>query len=258
MGARIPPELYEEILFFLWGHTETLLACSTASPVLMVVSQKQLFSRVIIRSPLELVQSNIRFKRLYKVGGSASRFRELIETSPHLATYVKSFQIFDRDAQVAVPSTGDWLSIDQHIPDILLRLCNLKSLAIMYHFPPYHWQKNSAEFMSALVEVMQLPSLVGLSLKGIPMNLLLRGGTPNLKHVSFHPWKSQQILENIHLSSSLTSVKTITCRILHFLKIASINSISELLSKLSDSSRTLNLCRLKKLHIELKCNMSLE
>ncbi|CAA7258467.1 unnamed protein product [Cyclocybe aegerita] len=159
MPSLLPQEISGEIICYLHNDKYTLKRCSLAWPSFTAVCQSRLFSKVIMRA----YKSRCR----ERVGSSASSFKRILDTSPHIAGYVACLKIFDTPFVAEMGLAEEWVSKDDGLAACLLRLTHLKALLI------------------TRTDAMKLPSLVCLELMGCPLALLerARGGT-GLQHLT--------------------------------------------------------------------------
>jgi hypothetical protein len=167
-------ELYDEFIGYLWNDKNTLSACSLASRILTVASQKRLFCQIILDA------------KAFDVGGTSSAFHRLLERSPHIAEYVQCLQIIDMEAPDGSDSdySDDWLDAlnwlpnDTFLPLFLPLLGNLKAFVLCY-VPD--WDLLCDEIRRCLQDLIRLPSLVYVDLSPRPMLTECFG--KNIKHL---------------------------------------------------------------------------
>ncbi|KAJ3501301.1 hypothetical protein NLJ89_g9399 [Agrocybe chaxingu] len=163
MPSLLPQEILREIICHLHNDKYALKRCSLASPSFTAVCQSRLFSKVILRR------------------GTASNFKQVLNTSPHIAGYVACLEIFDTDRAVE-GSKKEWVSKDDALAPCLLQLTRLKALIITYRTDDKASQW-PADLQQCLEKTMKIPSLVCLELTGYPLTLLEQGGA-GLKHLA--------------------------------------------------------------------------
>ena len=156
----IPFDVYELIIDSLAEDDEeltTMRACSLVSRAFLPLSRKHIFASVKIRSPRRSTSLSV------------DKFVHLIEQNPEIGEYIRKFDY--------------GIATHDHIPHTLRKLTKLKSLTL--------WQSTENEFVwrtnwpmrSALLHLMQLPTLSHLKLNGItnfPFDLIYRS---SLKHL---------------------------------------------------------------------------
>jgi len=94
MIQELPPEIFEEIIGYLWDDKPALRACSLASKILTAPSQKHIFSCIVLRGPRELFYRQL-YQHVYPMGGISTNFLRLLEAYPHISGYVDCLQIID-------------------------------------------------------------------------------------------------------------------------------------------------------------------
>jgi len=82
----LPLELHDQ---YLWDDNKALSACSITVCTFTVPIQMCLFSRIIIRGPSKHTSP------VQDIGGSSPNFKLLLESSPHIASYMDYLEIFD-------------------------------------------------------------------------------------------------------------------------------------------------------------------
>ena len=210
-SRRLPIELYNEIIGFLWNDFPSLKACALASRVLLVPSQQRLFYCIALNAYAG-----------ESMGKPSSLYR-LLARSPHLADYIQAFHIFNQyypgalnveSSDVTPPVLGNehdlhfedykfidgkeishldhtiqpdtyrtvgWLPKDKFLPLFAPLLSNLKALYIFY---PFDWDHLTYRVLFTLLFLMRLPSLVHLRLQCriFPQAIVNIGA--NIKHLA--------------------------------------------------------------------------
>ena len=82
----IPLELHDQ---YLWDDNKALSACSITVCTFTVPVKRCLFSRIIIRGPSKPTSP------MQDIGGSSRNFKLLLESSPHIASYMDCLETFD-------------------------------------------------------------------------------------------------------------------------------------------------------------------
>jgi len=187
----LPPEIHPEIVQYLWDDKKALKACSTASSTFTASAQRHLFSQIIIRGPLKPT-------KVQDIGGSPQNFKNLLDESPHIASYVDYLELFDdvrfTSRSGLEPTTREeWLSTDTFLASCLNRLFNLKALVIQYgnreDFDQTRWEEIRRwnempdALLSSILTLLHQPSLVYVDMKSAPINFILPGIGPNIRHV---------------------------------------------------------------------------
>src|SRR6266571_1635421 len=93
MSHRFPPELFNEIIGYLWNHIPTLKACALTHRTMTVPSQKRLFYSICLRAPRKRLNSLKLVKN--EISGTSYDFWRLLVGSPHIARYVRSLFVID-------------------------------------------------------------------------------------------------------------------------------------------------------------------
>ena len=176
MSFRVPQELSDEIINYLSDDKEALKACSLASRNFTPLSQKFIFSCVVIRTPNPENSSTHPHSHVWDFGGSPLKFRALFDTSPHIADYIECLQIVNVgplfDHQLDMYNTS--------LPHCLPYINKLKALVIC---GLHRWDDFSQETWSSFLRLFQLPSLIHLDLSAAPDWLLDNVLGPNIKHL---------------------------------------------------------------------------
>lgn len=183
----LPPELLEEIIEYLRDSRETLKSCALSCRPLLLPSQKRLFSSVTIRGPRKLDMKWLGGPP--DEGCSSKQLGDLLESSPHLAIFVRNLKIQDRrkyraraDRYHQVPNaTKRWLREDTNLSRALSYLKNLHSFFLELSAFPYFDALPTATRLS-IIGLIQSPSLKRLTLRGVPP--LLFKCNSNLRDVS--------------------------------------------------------------------------
>ncbi|KAF9562941.1 hypothetical protein CPC08DRAFT_816814 [Agrocybe pediades] len=111
----LPPELHEAIINNLEGQNEALLQCALTCNLYRHLAQKILFKTVVFRFCADF--------------NPADRFLDILETSPHIASYVKRLSLCEYGGDV--PGTGKLQSqLDESMPLVIPALINLVDLVI--------------------------------------------------------------------------------------------------------------------------------
>ncbi|PPQ91651.1 hypothetical protein CVT25_013206 [Psilocybe cyanescens] len=174
MFKRLPQELNDEILNNLRNDQAALKSCSLACHSFRRICQKLLFSSIVIYPPS------------YKKRWISTAFQDLLESSPHLAQYVRYLNIIDR--HTAPKISDEWLSKDTALAACLPLLRNLRGLVIQYQKYYYYnipgvWSAMiRSGFVAALDAVLHLPTFKFLDLTGFPLDLVRY--CPNLRHLA--------------------------------------------------------------------------
>jgi len=156
----IPLDVYGLIIDSLAEDDEgltTMRACSLVSRAFLPLSRKHIFAFVEINNPLA-------------TSPSLDRFVLLIERNPQIGEYVRKFDYC--------------LAPHDHIPHTLGKLTKLRSLTIWYHRGNKLVWRNNWPMRSALLHLMQLPTLSHLKLRWItnfPVSDLIHSSS--LKHL---------------------------------------------------------------------------
>ena len=94
MSHRFPPELFNEIIGYLWNDIPSLKACSLSIRSMTSPSQKRLFYSICLRAPRERLTQNLELLE-NEIGGTSYAFWRLLVGSPHIAGYVQSLSVLD-------------------------------------------------------------------------------------------------------------------------------------------------------------------
>ena len=177
MSFRLPLELSNEIIYYLSDNKEALKACSLAGRDLTALSQKLIFSCVVIctSSPVD-PSTQLRYPRVCDLGGSPLKFRALLDMSPHIADYIECLQMIN----VGPLLDTQLLMHNDSLPHCLPYLHKLKALVIC---GLHRWDDFSQETWSSILRLLQLPSLIHLDLSAAPVGRLDRALGPNIKHL---------------------------------------------------------------------------
>ncbi|KAH9481086.1 hypothetical protein JR316_0005605 [Psilocybe cubensis] len=174
MSRHLPQELNDEIMHYLWDDTLALKSCSLACRSFRKICQRFLFSSIVIYPPS------------YRKQWISTAFQDLLESSPHLAQYVRYLNVIDRHTAPKV--SDEWLSRDTALVACLPQLLNLRGLVIQYQKYYYYnipgvWsQMMRSGLVAAIYEVMHLPKFRFLDLTGFPLDLVKY--CPNLRHLA--------------------------------------------------------------------------
>jgi len=251
----LPPELYSEIINHLWNSKTALLACSIAARSFTVAAQKQLFSHIVLRGPKKPVA-------IWDIGGSAENFKQLLENSPHIATYVRYLEIFDTpriygalDTIGTEPtSKEEWLSKDTCLPFCLELLRLLKAFVIQYRYGPTNkWSSMPEVLVIAFLNLLKQPSLIYVELQCVPINLVHRGVGPNLKHFVLHDGRTEDRIDIINpqnASSELTQLTSLSIE-------SGFHILDAIALIVEDATRRFDISKLKRLAISLDGEASL-
>jgi len=93
MSHRFPPELFNEIIGYLWNHIPSLKACSLTHRSMTVPSQKRLFYSICLRAPRKRLNSLKLVKN--EISGTSYDLWRMLVRSPHIAGYVRSLFVID-------------------------------------------------------------------------------------------------------------------------------------------------------------------
>ena len=223
-SRRLPIELYNEIIGFLWNDFPSLKACALASRVLLAPSQKRLFYSIGLNAYSGLSYgSSIR-----ELMGRPSSFYWCLARSPHLADYVQALHICDeahsRDLDVESTDVTPPVLGNEHDPhfdkdykftngmeisdldhaiqpptnrrmvggwlprDKFLPLFAplLSNLKALCIFYPFDWHCLTYKVLFTLLSLMQLPSLVHLRLlfNTYPQSIVSMAFGENIKHLA--------------------------------------------------------------------------
>ena len=251
----LPPELYSEIINHLWNSKTALLACSIAARSFTVAAQKQLFSHIVLRGPKKPIA-------IWDIGGSAENFKQLLENSPHIATYVRYLEIFDTPRLYGALDTigteqtteEEWLSKDTCLPFCLGLLRLLKAFVIQYRYGPNNkWSSMPEALFVAFHNLLKQPSLTYVELQYVPINLVYRSMGPNLKHVAFHDCRLDHRINVINPqieSSELTQLTSLSIE-------SDFHILDALPLFVQDATRRFDISKLKRLVISLDDDASL-
>lgn len=174
MFKRLPQELNDEILDYLWNDTAALKSCSLARRSFRKTCQKFLFSSIVIYPPS------------YKKQWVSTAFQDLLKSSPHLGQHVRYLNIIDR--HTAPKISDEWLSKDTALVACLPLLTKLRGLVIQYQKYYYYnipgvWSAMiHSGLVAAIDAVMHLPTFKFLDLTGFPLDLVKY--CPNLRHLA--------------------------------------------------------------------------
>jgi len=158
--AVIPFDVYGLIIDSLAEDDEeltTMRACSLVSRAFLPLARKYIFASVKINNPLA-------------TSPSLDRFVLLIEHNPKIGDYVRKFDYC--------------LAAHDHIPHTLGKLTKLRSLTIWHHTENKLVWRTNWPMRSALLHLMQLPTLNHLKLRWItnfPVSDLIHSSS--LKHL---------------------------------------------------------------------------
>ncbi|KAF8969706.1 hypothetical protein BDZ97DRAFT_2055754 [Flammula alnicola] len=170
MSDRIlPQEIDEDVVAYLWNDIVALKALALSCRSFLPACQKQLFARITLFPQ--------RQRTLMQKLTTAPNFQRLLEVSPHLALYVCRLKILD-DGRYGF----EWLTHDSESLTFCFPLLRcLKALVINYqrreHFIWPSFVRR--EWFRALLNTLQLQSLVHLDLSYMPLALI--NHCPNLK-----------------------------------------------------------------------------
>ncbi|EAU83587.1 hypothetical protein CC1G_07960 [Coprinopsis cinerea okayama7 len=183
----IPPELVELIVGFISSRS-TLRACALVGPDFLYPCQQRLFTEVVLAPPKR------RGTRPTKAT-PAQRFLDALNSSPHLASFVRSLIIECEDSIEEQP----WLYNDTALQHILPRLDRLAKISVNGKVKPgdeaaptkanLSWSSLSLTLRSALTSVMRSGSVIDLELGGfsrIPVSSVIHSCS-QLKKLSLLP-----------------------------------------------------------------------
>jgi len=93
MSHRFPPELFNEIISYLWNDIPSLKACSLAHPTMTFPSQTRLFYSICLQPPRKRLSSLTFVKN--EISGTSYDFWRMLVRSPHIAGYIRSLFVID-------------------------------------------------------------------------------------------------------------------------------------------------------------------
>jgi len=137
----IPLDVYELIIDSLAEDDKeltTMRACSLVSRAFLPLSRKHIFASIKISSLLR------------RTSPSIDKFVHLIERNPEISEYVRKFNYY--------------ITTRDHIPHTLRELTKLKSLTLWYSSENKPVWRTNWPMRSALLHLMQLPTLSHLKL----------------------------------------------------------------------------------------------
>ena len=195
MACRLPVELTDEIVGYLWNDNPALEACSLTCRAMTLASQKRLFHSVAVYPPPELLHSPYTSRNA--TIGTFSKFRQLLDRSPHIAEYIISLHLSDLRWSYKAempelectrigeypgpkslwPDDFRWLLTDTSLPSYWPLLCKLKALTIEY-------DGHLCSF-STLLHTFQQPSLLCIRILDSPCLIKTLNDVigPNVKHL---------------------------------------------------------------------------
>jgi len=184
MPHRLPVELTDEIISYLWNVNPALEACSLTCRAMTLPSQKRLFHSVAIHPHPQLLQPPYMNDSHNATIGTFSKFRRLLDMSPHIAEYIMSLHVYRGRSNPPWPD-GCWPLTDTSLPSYWPLLCKLKALTIEYG----HGDLGQGS-CSSLFPIFQQPSLLYLRILSGPYpikTLRYHAVGPNIKHlISLH------------------------------------------------------------------------
>lgn len=119
---RVPIELIDDILDYLYDDPASLSNCSVASFAFTSTSQRKLFASVKITPP--------RCDASDHISPTLRKLRQVLKESPHLSTYVHTVQLEDVGQIVTCKEgvTHHWLALDEDFPRLLAMLPAVRKL----------------------------------------------------------------------------------------------------------------------------------
>ncbi len=126
---RLPQELCDAVVDCLTpeDHRPTLLNCTLVNHFFAVRAQKILFRTISLGRPSTLV--DIRLNTV-SVNRPSHRFLSILNSSPHLAAYVKEVYISDKNHNTPYREKRSWIRQDTVLHTILDKLDSLRGLSI--------------------------------------------------------------------------------------------------------------------------------
>lgn len=189
----LPQELVDTVINWLSDDVESLRASSLVSRRFVALSQKHLFSTIALRSEPQC--------RLYlpfiaqeaptqsPTSRIIAKFTDLLESSPHLASYVHSLVLSDDLSETGhtLNPVSTWLSIgtSQCLVAILPRLRKLQTFHIqgVWQYSTA-WSHFNAHLRNAMMNMFRLKSLSSLSIHWIHnFPLAMLRSCSQLKHL---------------------------------------------------------------------------
>ncbi|KAF8969671.1 hypothetical protein BDZ97DRAFT_1915215 [Flammula alnicola] len=236
MPPHIPQDIYDEVVSHLWGDDDALQACSLTCRAFLPSCQRFLFSNIVLFPPT----------RNFKKFPNGHHLQQLLKASPHLCRYVHYLEVIDCYIE------NEWLSHDRTLIFCLPLLCSLKGLAIRYRAPVRggNWEGIAqGGLLGALLDIMQLPSLIYLSFQSLP--LVMVNHCPNLKHLIICCLTTDSVMgySSMHDDSAKSVyLDTLKVQFLDSHEPMSSNSMSPTWFSDTINNTALNVTKLKKLH----------
>jgi hypothetical protein len=191
---QLPVELYSLITANIRPDQDsnTLKSSALSFRQLTVPSHQQLFSHVIIRTSEQCCP------RFHRFGGSSASFKNLLDKSPHIADMIRCLEIFDFPDwhnlwTCPVHSTftvkNSWLSQDENLYLCLPRFKRMEALNLTSLFGRAIedlWSVAPRALVSALQNIIQLPSLIYIDMEGATLLPTLQTLGSSIKYLTLH------------------------------------------------------------------------
>ncbi|KAF9526741.1 hypothetical protein CPB83DRAFT_450038 [Crepidotus variabilis] len=258
--TQLPIELYHKVVQELYNVPETLKATSLTCRSLSNPSQQLLFATITIRSPFRCCS-----QYQYSFGGSSDAFLNLLNSSPHIANYIRALELFEYPIY---PKCGcavhpswwpsidrSWIKEDNNLQHCLPLLQNLQAFILTYFYANRFPGEESLDealsmpVVTSLQQLLRLPSLVHFDMDSFPVFLLLQEAGPNLKHVFMS--KTSRNEASLLPASSIGRNNHMPVIHLESLKIGYSSDIEDIRKALSEPKCNLSLCKLKRLDCSL-------
>ncbi|KAF9526739.1 hypothetical protein CPB83DRAFT_857358 [Crepidotus variabilis] len=255
--TQLPMELYQKVIWELRNAPDTLKAISITCRSLSSTSQQTLFAAITIRSPFRCCS-----QYQYSFGGSPEAFLDLLNTSPHIANYIRALELFEYPTY---PKCGcsvhpswwpsidrSWIKEDSNLQHCLPLLRNLQAFVLTYSQPNRLPNEESLDealsmpVVTSIQQLLRLPSLVHFDVDSFPVFSLLQNAGPNLKHVFMS--KTSRKEASLLQASSTGHDDHMPVIHLESLSIGYWSDIEDVRNALSEPKCNLSLCKLKRLY----------
>jgi hypothetical protein len=191
----LPTELIHDIFDTLYddSHIATLKACSLVDPLFCTLSQMRILSRVILHQENTYPTLSSPATIITPTYSPAVHFLQVLDMSPHIATYIQSLTIQCDWVVVGAIFMDHWVGRDTALAIVLPRLINLRRVSIsgnrvvlsLKQHKPRPWDTVSQGLTSVFSNKIPSCALTDLDVTGIelfPIDFLRQ--CPSLKRLS--------------------------------------------------------------------------
>ncbi|KAF9473039.1 hypothetical protein BDN70DRAFT_937730 [Pholiota conissans] len=161
MVGVFPQEIYEDVVGYLKDDPVALKATSLTSFSLIAVSQKYLFSRVVLYPSIMMDRWSSSKKR-----ATSAQLKRVLADSPHLGCYVRSLELHlcaDRHQWLGWTSSLDFtLHHLSKLQSLVIKVDQASPLSNGYMTRPREDHNGVERITQALIRTLQIPSLHSL------------------------------------------------------------------------------------------------